>query len=76
MQQQERQALAAEVVEMGEQLFSLALEAHSDQHRSADEETGAEQPEQAAQADPLAELAAASSDFFTALRFLLDIQQG
>ena len=69
MQQQERQMLAAEVLEMGEQLFSLALEAR-------DNEAGAEAQNGAGQAFPLAEIAAAGEQFFAALRLLLDIAEG
>ncbi len=72
MQQQERQALAAEVIEMGEHLFSLALEAQSSLHNTT---SGEVQEEQAQQAFPFAEIAAASSEFFTALRLLLDVPQ-
>lgn len=71
MQQQERQALAAEVIEMGEYLFSLALEAQSSLHDIAGEDV----EEQSQQAFPFAEIAAASSEFFSALRLLLDIPQ-
>ena len=67
MQQQERQAVASEVLEMGEQLFSLALEAQDSPHTTPGEE------EQAQQAFPQAEIAAASAEFFAALRLLLDI---
>jgi hypothetical protein len=70
MQQQERQAVAAEVLEMGEQLFSLALEAQdSSQLAMPDEEM------QGQQAFPQAEIAATSAEFFAALRLLLDITE-
>ena len=71
MQQQERQALAAEVIEMGEYLFSLALEAQTSLHNTLGEDV----EEQAQQAFLFAEIAAASSEFFTALCLLLDIPQ-
>ena len=71
MQQQERQTLAAEVLEMGEQLFSLALEAQDSPHTLPGEEV----QEQAQQAFPHAEMAAASAEFFAALRLLLDITE-
>jgi hypothetical protein len=72
MQQQDRQALAAEVLEMGEQLFSLAQETQTGPPITSSEEDTPEQ--QQPQPYPFAELAAASSEFFTALRLLLDIQ--
>jgi hypothetical protein len=71
MQQQERKAVAAEVLEMGEQLFTLALEAQDSPHTTPDEEM----QEHVHQAFPHAEIAAASAEFFAALRLLLDITE-
>jgi hypothetical protein len=70
MQQQERKAVAAEVLEMGEQLFSLALEAQESSQLAMPDEEMQEQ-----QAFPHAEIAAASAEFFAALRLLLDITE-
>jgi len=70
MQQQERKAVAAEVLEMGEQLFTLALEAQDSSQLAMPDEGMQEQ-----QALPQAEIAAASAEFFAALRLLLDITE-
>jgi hypothetical protein len=64
MQQQERQVIAAEVLEMGELLFTLALEGQSN---AAGEE--------AQHTFPQAEIEAASAEFFAALRLLFDITE-
>ena len=61
MQDHNHQSLSAEVLEMGEQLFALALEGHSSQPAQTSEE----------QPFPLAEIEAASREFFSALRLLL-----
>jgi len=65
MLEQEWQALATEVLELGEQLFALALEGRASQ-QSGDE--GGEQ------AFPMAEIEAASSEFFTVLRLLMCVE--
>jgi hypothetical protein len=66
MAEQDRQALATEVIELGEQLFALALEGRASQ------QSGDEVGEQAF---PLAEIEAASSEFFTALRLLMQVER-
>jgi hypothetical protein len=58
MPEQDRQSLVAEVIEMGEQLFALALEGQANQENTPP-------------ALLLAEIEAASHEFFTALRLLL-----
>lgn len=62
---EERERLAAEVLELGESLFEMALEAGT-QQRVADEET---------EVYPVEEIEAASREFFTALRLLLRIAE-
>jgi hypothetical protein len=57
-----RQHLVAEVLELGESLFEIALEAGN--HLSSPGE-----------AYPVEELRAATDEFFTALRLLLRIEQ-
>lgn len=64
MSAQSRQQLAAEVLELGETLFETALEAGS--HQSAE---GKED-----EAYPIEEIRAATNEFFTALRLLLEIE--
>lgn len=59
------QHLAAEVLELGESLFEIALEAGS--HPSSTGEEG--------EAYPIEELRAATNEFFTALRLLLNLEQ-
>jgi hypothetical protein len=66
MAEQDRQALATEVIELGEQLFALALEGRASQ-QSGDDTTS--------EAFPMAEIEAASSEFFTALRLLMYLEQ-
>ena len=66
MVEQDRQALATEVLELGEQLFALALEGRASQ-QSDDED--------AEQAFPQAEIEAASGEFFRALRLLMGVVQ-
>ena len=66
MAEQDRQVLATEVIELGEQLFALALEGRASQQ--SDNEDGE-------QAFPMAEIEAASSEFFTALRLLMCLGQ-
>jgi hypothetical protein len=68
MHQQNQRALAAEVLEMGEQLFALALQGQVSQQTPVDEE-------ETEPSFPLAEIEAASSEFFTALRLLLGMEQ-
>jgi hypothetical protein len=62
--------LAAEVLEMGEHLFSLALEARDNEASGAAAQEG-----EAGQTFPLAKIAAAGEEFFAALRLLLDIAE-
>ncbi len=62
---EERNSLAAEVLELGESQFELALEAGT-QQRVADEETDIY---------PVEEIEAASREFFTALRLLLGMAE-
>lgn len=57
--------LAAEVLELGESLFEIALE--SGNHPSS--------PGEDSEAYPVEELRAATNEFFTALRLLLSIEQ-
>jgi len=59
-----QQRLAAEVLELGESLFEMALEAGS--HQSSTGEEG--------EAYPIDELRAATQEFFSALRLLLGIE--
>ena len=59
------QRLAAEVLELGESLFEIALEAGN--YSSSSHEEG--------EAYPVEELRAATDEFFTALRLLLRIEQ-
>lgn len=59
-----RQQLAAEVLELGKTLFETALEVGS---QPTENEEG--------EAYPLKELCAATDEFFTALRLLLEIEQ-
>jgi hypothetical protein len=66
MAEQDRQALATEVLELGEQLFALVLEGRASQ-QSGDEA--------ASEAFPMAEIEAASGEFFTALRLLIHVEQ-
>ena len=60
-----RQRLAAEVIELGESLFEMAIEA------------GVHQPEVYAEMTtyPIKELQEATNEFFTALRLLLGIAE-
>jgi hypothetical protein len=57
--------LAAEVLELGESLFEIALEAGNCPSSPAEE----------SEAYPIEELRAATNEFFTALRLLLSIEQ-
>ncbi|GCE12486.1 hypothetical protein [Tengunoibacter tsumagoiensis] len=66
MDEQERQALKIEVLELGEQLFALALERGDVAEQG--EEAGVEKPARE-------EIAAASDEFFGALRLLLGLEQ-
>ena len=61
---QNRQLLASEVLELGESLFETALEAGSHQAVEGEE----------SEAYPIEEVQAATNEFFTALRLLLDIE--
>ena len=65
MTEQDRQALATEVIELGEHLFALALEGRASQP-SGDEA--------ASEAFPMAEIEVASSEFFMALRLLMHVE--
>jgi hypothetical protein len=65
MVEQDQQALATEVLELGEQLFALALEGR------ASLQLGDEDGEQVF---PMAEIEAASSEFFRALRLLMHVE--
>lgn len=56
-----RQRLAAEVLELGESLFEMALEAGTHQPAAGEETT----------VYPVEEIQAAAAEFFTALRLLL-----
>ena len=60
--EEDRQDLAAEVIELGESLFEAALD--SGNHTSTEDE-----------AYPREELRGAANEFFTALRLLLGIEQ-
>lgn len=64
MVEQDRHVLAAEVLELGEQLFAYALEGGAKQETDEKEATF-----------PRAEIEAASREFFTALRLLLHGEQ-
>ena len=66
MLEQDQQALATEVLELGEQLFALALEGRASQ-QSGDDTTS--------EAFPMAEIEAASGEFFTVLRLLMHVEQ-
>ncbi len=63
--QETRQRLAAEVIELGESLFEMALEAGTHQPAAGEETT----------AYPVEEIQAATTEFFTALRLLLGIAE-
>ena len=64
MPEQDRQALATEVLELGEQLFALALEGRASQQAGEDD---------VEQEFPIVEIEAASREFFVALRLLVGI---
>ena len=66
MAEQDRQVLATEVLELGEQLFALALEGRAS--RSSGDEAASE-------AFPMADFEVASSEFFTTLRLLMRVEQ-
>ena len=63
--EESRQHLAAEVLELGESLFDAALEGGNQQAIVGDE----------GKTYPVAEIRAASAEFFTALRLLLGIDE-
>ncbi|MFL5624413.1 MAG: hypothetical protein ACJ788_02335 [Ktedonobacteraceae bacterium] len=63
LDQEARQRLAAEVIELGESLFEMALEAGTPQLAAGEE--SAEYP--------VEEIQAATAEFFIALRLLLGI---
>ena len=60
-----RQRLAAEVIELGESLFEMALEAGTHQPAAGEEIV----------AYPVEEIQAAAEEFFTALRLLLGVAE-
>ncbi|GAC1436944.1 MAG: hypothetical protein PVS3B3_02280 [Ktedonobacteraceae bacterium] len=60
MSDEERQALATEVLELGESLFEAALEVRGE------EDTGS---------DEMMEIRAAKDDFFVSLRLLLKVEE-
>jgi hypothetical protein len=60
-----KRQLVVEVLEIGESLFEIALEAGN--HPSSSDEEG--------EAYPVEELRAATDEFFSALRLLLSIEQ-
>ena len=60
-----KQYLIAEVLELGESLFEIALEAGNHPSLLVEE----------SEAYPVEELRAAANEFFTALRLLLSIEQ-
>ena len=60
-----RQQIAAEVLELGESLFETALEAGNRQREE----------DQDGQVYPIEEIRATSHDFFTALQLLLRIEE-
>ena len=64
MAEQDRQALATEVLELGEQLFALALEGRASQQAGEGDVEGA---------FPMGEIEAASREFFMALRLLMHV---
>lgn len=66
MAEQAQQALATEVLELGEQLFALVLEGRASQQ--AGDQDGE-------QAFPMAEIEVASGEFFTALRLLMHVEK-
>lgn len=63
--QETRRHLAAEIIELGESLFEMALEA------------GTRQPEESEGTTvyPIEEIQAATNEFFTALRLLLGVAE-
>lgn len=63
--QETRQHLAAEMIEIGESLFELALEAGTHQPTEGKETT----------AYPIEEIQAATNEFFTALRLLVGLAE-
>lgn len=63
--QEARQRLAAEVIELGESLFEMALEAGTHQPAAGEETT----------MYPVEEIQAATTEFFTALRLLLGVAE-
>lgn len=65
LNEESRQRMAAEVLELGESLFETALEVRKD-HLAEDLE---------GEALPVEELQATAQEFFTALRLLLRIEE-
>ncbi|HEU5377417.1 MAG TPA: hypothetical protein VFV38_18500 [Ktedonobacteraceae bacterium] len=63
--EEKRQRVAAEVLELGQSLFETALEAGN--HHSAEKQEG--------EVYPTEEIRAATEEFFTALQLLLRIEE-
>lgn len=63
--EESRQRLAAEVLELGQSLFEMALEAGSYRPKEGEEGT----------AYPIEEIQTAANEFFTALRLLLRVEE-
>jgi hypothetical protein len=75
--QDDRRALVAEVLEMGEQLFEMALGGR-DTHEKVSGFEGHEKNEHGGEDRdyPVEEIRAAGDEFFTALRLLLEVDEG
>ncbi len=58
MSDEDRQALATEILELGESLFEVALEVRGEEDKESDE---------------MEEIRVAKEEFFVALRLLLDV---
>jgi hypothetical protein len=65
LNEESRQRMAAEVIELGEALFETALEVGN--HHPAEGHEG--------EAYPVEEIRAATDEFFTALRLLLGVEE-
>jgi hypothetical protein len=65
LNEENRQRMAAEVLELGQSLFETALEAGT--HHSAEKQEG--------KAYPIEEIRATAQEFFTALQLLLRIEE-
>ena len=62
----DRHAVAAEVIELGQALFDVLVEAAADRPHSADSQT----------APPVEDIQAAADEFFVALRLLFGLEDG